>query len=414
MQFLTLVRRPSPSNLARRTVAFSIAMTALLAFTHWSPPTAPASEASGDEGIVVQQVETPPAQVESSWSAEDFANAKPAEIEPSPDAAFDVPDFPDAAVSARRGPFTVKDPSTIPQRLHGKVFFRLGNELYTCSATLISSRYGNAVFTAGHCLYDIKQKRFADDFIFAPGLNNGIPLQIYPATSLSTTRAWTRKGSFAGDIGIATLSGTPVADMGGGRPVAFNLNPKRRKFTIFGYPSDPAPYDGAHLYGCNARVAGRDRGRPRPLAAYPCPMGHGTSGGGWISHGFLNSVSSYFYCETNPKACGYLFGPYFGKSARKLYTRKQVGGSIDPIIAISKHPKRKTTKRKVRFRFISIASTPLRWRCKLDRHRWRKCGAKTTVSRLSRGKHTLKVKAYDQTGRRSINSQRFRFTVKRR
>jgi len=393
----------------------SIAVLVLSLTTFALASSTSGAETPDSSGVVEQKVTTDPAQVESSWSRADFINAKPADWQPTPETSFEMPDFPDAAVSAKVGDYLVKNPTGLPKRLQGKVFFRVGEGIFSCSATLISSRYGNAVFTAGHCVFDIASKSFVRDFIFAPGYDNGGALGLYPATSLATTRKWKRKGSFSGDIGIATLAGTPVADMGGARPVAFNLNPKRRKFTIFGYPGDPAPiFDGERLFACNSRIAGRDKGRPKTLAAYPCHMGHGTSGGGWITRGYLNSVSSYFYCEKVPAACGFLFGPYFGKAARKLFTSKLVGGSITPTIAMIKHPPRKVSKRRVNFRFFGIASTPLRYRCKFDRRRYVGCRVRTSISRLSPGRHVLRVRAVDQTGRWAQNTLKRKFRVVRR
>lgn len=407
MQSQTVFRRLGTAL----TVATLLSLIAL-GSASWAEAAVPAD----DEGIVEHVVESPPAEIESSWTAADLRNAIPADADPSVAAAtaFDTPSFPDASVSARAGDFFVKDATAYPNTLQGRVFFRVGDLIYTCSATLISSRYGNAVFTAGHCVYDLDAKSFASAFIFAPGYRDGGAVNLYAATTLATTKKWIKTGSFAGDIGIATLSGTPVADLGGARPVAFNLNPKGRKYTIYGYPSTPnPPYTGERLAGCRARFAGRDQGRPRTIAGYPCRMGHGTSGGGWLSHGYLATVSSYYYCDDRPKTCGYLFAPYFGKLAMRLFTRPAVGGSIDPRIAIVKHPKRKTSKRTVRFRFFGLTSTLLKWRCKFDHRRYVKCGARTSIRRLSPGRHTLRVKARDQTGRRAVNSLRFRFFVKR-
>lgn len=406
MQSQTVFRRLG----AALTVATLLSLTALWS-AEWAEAAVPA-----DDGIVEHVVQTPPDEVKSSWTPAQLRDAIPVDADPSVAAAtaFETPSFPDASVSARAGDFLVKDATTFPNRLQGRVFFRVGTTGYTCSATLISSRYGNAAFTAGHCLYDIEAKEFANAFVFAPGYRNGAALALYPATSLATTKRWIKNGSFSGDIGIVTFAGNPTSDLGGARPVAFNMNPKGRKYTIYGYPSTPnPPYTGESLAGCRARYAGRDQGRPRTVAAYPCYLGHGTSGGGWISHGYLHGVSSYYYCDQRPKTCGYLFAPYFGKLARKLYTRPSIGGSIDPVIAIIKHPKRRTSKRNVRFRFFGLASTPLKYRCKFDKRRYVKCRARTSIRRLRPGRHSLRIKAFDQLGRKAGNSPRFRFFVKR-
>ena len=364
---------------------------------------------------VVQPVTDSAAEVKSSWTPADFASAIPADVPQPQGAAFEVPDFADASVSARKGDFLVRDSTRLPLRLHGKLFFRVGEQVFTCSGTVVSSRYGNAVYTAGHCVYDRSAGRFVSDLIFAPAYTNRtFPLGFYAASSRITTRQWVKRGSFAHDIAMVTLAGTPVLNLGGARPVTFNANPKKRRYTLYGYPADPQPiFNGENLFGCNGRFAGRDRGKPRTIAVTPCYMGQGASGGAWMSKGYLNAVTSYFYCKTEPKSCGYLFAPYFAKSARRLYTSRAVGGSITPTIAVRKGPARKITKRRAGFRFFGLASTPLTYWCKLDRRKFRKCRSRTATPKLSIGRHVFKVKAYDQTGRRSGNTIRRKFRVVR-
>ena len=196
------------------------------------------------------------------------------------------------------------------------------------------------------------------------------------------------------------------------RPVAFNLNPAGRQYTLYGYPADPTqPYDGEDLIGCHSRIVGRDTGTPRPLSAAPCDMGHGASGGGWITGGYLNSVTSYIYCQSSPELCGYIFGPYFSKAALRLYTSASVGGSVNPSFRMAGRPPRKVAKRKVVFRFRGEGSTPIRFSCSLDGRRWEQCGARTKVSRLTAGRHVLRVRAFDQTGRRAPGTITARFRV---
>lgn len=374
------------------------------------------SATTEEGGILVQEAESTPAEVKRSWTKEDFEEAEPLDVKPTPEAAFDIPDLPEAGLSAKAGDFVVNNPARLPLSVHGKVFFRKPDGVYSCSGTLVTSRLANALFTAGHCVFDADTKTFVTDFIFLPGFNQGSALGGYPATTMATTRKWARKGSFSGDIAMVSLAGTPVRDLGGSRPVNFNAKVKRKKVTLFGYPGQPAPqFDGVRLYGCHSRIVARDNnyGRPFPLAATPCHMAQGASGGGWILNKFLVSVNSYIYCDTTPRLCGYSFGPYFGKAAKRLFALPAVGGSIDPAVVIVKHPKRKTSKRRVRFVFAGLGSTPLKYRCKFDGRRWQKCGKRTSISRLRKGRHKLLVKAYDQMGRRTVNTARFRFKVRR-
>ena len=343
----------------------------------------------------------------------------PAATAPMPSPSLDIPSPGEASISARAGDFAVKDPSALPVRLHGKVFFRIGGQSYSCSGTVVSTRVGNAVATAGHCVFDLTAKRFADGWAFAPAYNNGsVPFGLFVAARLITTKGWARHQSLSHDFGMAVLFSSPsgatvTQTVGGARPIAFNTNPRGNRYTSYGYPADPKPiFNSEFEYGCNAKFAGRDRGRPRTLAINPCHMGHGASGGGWVSKGYLSSVQSYSYCESTPRTCAFVFGPYLGKAARKLYASKAVGGSITPVIAIKSGP-RKVRKHKVHLKMVSLASTPLKFQCKLDRHRWKRCRRVATLRHVSRGRHVVRVRAFDQTGRRSGNTPKRKFRVLR-
>ncbi len=352
---------------------------------------------------VSKHIAKAPATVKSSWGTADFLAAEPAPGSVSPAASFDLPDYPAASASASSGDFAVADPSAYPNRLQGKVFFRIGDTAYQCSGTLVSSRRGNLIYTAGHCVFDQGTADFVQDLVFVPGYLKGeTPFGFFAATNLITTRGWAQDGSYSYDIAVATLAGEPTADLGPGRKLAFDLKPVGRKYTIYGYPADPEPrYDGEGLIGCHSTVVGRDKGNPSPLTANPCFMGHGASGGGWITGGYLNSVTSYFYCDIEPSTCGYLFGPYFSDAAKMLYTGKTAGGSVKPKARFLYKPPHRVRKRKVLFRFTAEASTPVEYECRLDGRRFESCGARTTVSRLSPGRHILRVRTTDQTGKRA-------------
>ncbi|MGK2931623.1 MAG: trypsin-like serine peptidase [Solirubrobacterales bacterium] len=372
--------------------------------------------------MVSQGVNPNEAAVKSSWTREEMMEAIPADIPGTaagaPSTTLDIPEPGEASVSARRGDFKVKDPSAFPVRMHGKVFFRVGNQSYSCSGTVISTRFGNAVATAAHCVFDLTAKRFANGWAFAPAYNNGsLPFGLFVAARLIAPKRWVRKQSLSHDFGIAILfnaaSGASVSQtVGGARRIAFKTNP-RGKYTSYGYPADPKPiFNSEFEFGCNGRFAGRDRGRPKTLALNPCHMGHGASGGGWVSHGFLSSVQSYSYCESTPRTCAFVFGPYLGEAARKLYASKAVGGTITPGITIASGP-RKVRKHKVHLELKGIASTPLKYQCKLDRRRWKRCKSIATIRRVSHGRHVVRVRAFDQTGRRSGNTAKRKFRVLR-
>jgi len=364
---------------------------------------------------VVGETMVTPASVDSYWTPERMASAKPAEM-PDPAGSLDIPDFgSDASVSAATGDFTPGNVTSFPQIVHGKIFFSVGASNFSCSGTVIDSANANVVFTAGHCVYDQTSGAFVTNFIFVPGYENGsAPFGGSPAVNLYTTNQWATNGSNAYDLGVAVLQ-DPVQDTVSSRQIAFDLNPKGREYTIYGYPSKPsALFDGEILRGCKAAFTTYDSSdanvKPYPMGAKPCNMQQGASGGGWVTLGnYVNSVVSYGYCDSLPQYCGIIFGPIFSNAAKSLYV--QAGGSSAPTIKLLSAPPKVVRKRKVSFKFGGTAATLLGFSCKLDRQKAVNCSQKISITRLSPGKHTLKVRAVDQTGHQSAKQITRNFRV---
>ncbi|MBK5233560.1 MAG: hypothetical protein JJE13_11335 [Thermoleophilia bacterium] len=372
-----------------------------------------AQPAGAAPAVSEHSVTADPDVVADSWSRQDLLSAKPAPMPTPPEASFDVPDF-DAGVSASTGPFYPPDPTTLPERFQGKVFFDLGDNRYQCSGTLVSSRNGNVVYTAGHCVWDVETQQWVRNFVFIPGYSNGTsPFEAYVATTLSAPNGYTSAGNFSYDIGMATVDGDPQADLGGSRQIAFNLDPYRRKYTLYGYPAEPdPPYDGQTLVGCDSQVALRDAGIPQTMGVTPCDMRQGTSGGGWITDGnYLNSVTSYTYCETNSSLCELLWGPYFSNAAKSLYTSEAAGGSVAPTLKVKFSPPKVVRKRRVLFKFAGAGSTPVHFQCRLDSRSFSKCAARTLVVNLTAGRHVFRVRSADQTGHKSDKTIKKSFRV---
>lgn len=332
-------------------------------------------------------------------------NAEPVD-QPRPEGAFDIPGMgQDASSSAATGDFIPGNTSVYPQRIHGKIFFRIGSDNFTCSGTIVESAGQNVVFTAGHCVYD-QIAGFVNEVAFVPGYENGnSPYGIFSGSQWFTTPRWASSGSNSYDIGVVALQ-EPVEALGS-RKIAFDLNPvvnkRKREYTIYGYPSKPAElFDGQTLQGCRVAFSSYDRTPPNiaplPMRAGPCRMQQGASGGGWVTLGnFLSSVVSYGYCDNLPKDCGKIYGPVFSNAAKALYVR--AGGSVPPTVKVLAGPPQMVSKRKVSFRFGGTASTLIGFTCQLDRQRKVGCSSRISISRLTPGRHTLKVSAYDQTGR---------------
>ncbi len=367
------------------------------------------------------RIQSGPSRVADAWTAADMRAAVPATVPSPAAAAFDLPDFGGATASAGGGTFIPGDPSARPLRAHGKVFFRLGDQEYVCSGTVVSSKGRNVVMTAGHCVYDRETSSYASELVFVPaydgGAANQAPFGVRTASAVFTSSVYAEQGRLSHDVGAVVLS-KPVEGAVGSRGIAFDLDAASRSFRIFGYPELPSPpFDGNSLVGCDSVEIGRDGsyGRPSPIAAGPCLMQGGSSGGGWITGGgYLNSVVSYGYCDDEPSLCGLIYGPYFSGQAKTLYTYPAVGGAARPTVRFASGPKGATRKRSAKFSFSGSGSTPVSFRCRLDRRSYVKCGSKVIVRRLSPGRHVLRVRSIDQTGQTSGKTARRTFRVLRR
>ena len=376
-----------------------------------------------DPQIAGAEIQASPAKVVQSWTDEAMREALPVDPPSPPGAAFDLPVPGEGATSSSNGVFVPADATAWPQRVQGKIFFRLGEEEFVCSGTVVSSRSRNVVFTAGHCVFDRGGTGYASEMIFVPGYDGSAadgeqaPLGTWAAEAVFTTAAYVDQGRLSHDVAAVVLS-RPIEDPIGFRRIAFDLDPTARAYTIYGYPVRPdPPFDGNKLIGCHSAAIGRDlvQPPPQPIAAGPCPMQNGASGGGWITgDGYLNSVSSYVYCDNVPTLCGLIYGPYFTGQAKALYTYPAVGGSVSPGVRILSSPRRWIRKRSARFTFTGSGSTPLAFRCQLDRRRYVKCGSRVVLRGLSLGRHVLRVRAVDQTGRFSRNTAVRVFRVLRR
>ncbi len=340
----------------------------------------------------------------STWTARDFRQAEPADL-PAPDpAGKDLPEFDLPAPQARISDSEIIDPAAAPYRLHGKIFFRIGADEYSCSGTVVDSKNRNVIFTAGHCVFDLETRNWVQDLVFLPGYKNGqAPLGVFNGGKMVTTNGWKDSGSQSYDIAAVALT-QPIQDSFGARKIHFGADPRNRSYTIYGYPSAPEGlYDGERLIRCDSAFAGVDPGMqvPQPIGATPCDMMQGSSGGGWIINGnYLASVVSYGYCDEIPRLCGITFGPQLLSGAVSVYSDPEagVGGSANPTVRVLKAPPRKVRKRKVVFRLGANGSTPMHFKVKLDRQDWVSTASRVVIRKLSLGKHTLRIRSEDQIG----------------
>lgn len=246
-------------------------------------------------------------RINAYWTSERMSSATPAE------ARFRG----DKARPAGNGKGKKSDtaaPAT-PQPELGKVFFTLGGTDYVCSGTATTSGNADVVTTAGHCLNE-GPGDFATNFAFVPAYDEGVrPYGTWTAEELFTTSQWSQSGDFNHDVGFAVMNenadGQSLTDVVGSYPIAFNLS-RGLEYTAYGYPA-ARPYDGQSLWSCTG-TATQDR-RGSTDQGLTCSMTGGSSGGGWITGGELNSVNSFKYTTDSST----MYGPYFGDVAQSVY-----------------------------------------------------------------------------------------------
>ena len=202
----------------------------------------------------------------------------------------------------------------------GKVFFTEGGLNYVCSGTVTQSSNGSLVTTAGHCVNE-GPGAYVTNFVFVPKYENGTrPFGTFTARTLLTTTEWRTGGDFNHDIGFAvmnTLGGkTLAATVGAGYPIGFNKG-YNLTFDAYGYPQ-ANPYDGQTLWRCSGPTTKDSRGSTDNRL--PCTMTGGSSGGGWITGGVLNSLNSFGYRGEKDV----MYGPYFGNVEQTLYNAAAV------------------------------------------------------------------------------------------
>ncbi|TDE00766.1 trypsin-like serine peptidase [Jiangella asiatica] len=263
--------------------------------------------------VVHQELATTTAEQRSTttyWTAERMEAAIPADVLVDADSGEAAAE---PAVEADIAPAAVPEN---PRPEFGKVFFTLGGTDYVCSGTATSSSNGDVVTTAGHCVHEGAGGGFASQFTFVPAYENGsAPHGQWSASDLYTSTGWANSGDFTVDVGFAVMnengSGQSLTDVVGSYPIAFDLG-RGLSYTSYGYPA-ASPFDGQSLFSCSG-TARNDPGGSS-TQGLTCDMTGGSSGGGWITGGQLNSVNSYKY-NNDPNT---MYGPYFGGTAQSVY-----------------------------------------------------------------------------------------------
>ena len=248
-----------------------------------------------------------------------------------------APDGPPAIIGPD-GPVTIASPTSIQKTPKaaafynenevGRLFVWWGENLYTCSGSILLSNNESLGLTAGHCLYNQGRGGFADAAAFVPGYEDGAtPFGIYAVISGFVTDGWVLDQDADYDYAMFVVDrqgdGTSLLDaVGEAMYLGYNFpHPDLYRF-VSGYPAAP-PYDGDREYWCDGMsvLDPRDFTVPVAWGLGDCDLTGGASGGPFyywedaVANYVADGVVSYGYGDLPD----YLFTPYFDSDVTDMF-----------------------------------------------------------------------------------------------
>jgi Trypsin-like peptidase domain len=300
-------------------------------------------------------------RVASYWSPERLRqassyepSAKPSHAAKATTSAVEV--TPAKASSASPAPPAVGAASAPP--MVGKVFFKVGDKEYWCSASAVHSKYHNLVATAGHCAYALSQDKPVENWIFIPSYRDGVTdAGIFVGDTLYMHEDFAGKGDFDRDYAFVTVhhgftwqpykDGAAVkyrqVDVGRleDKVGAFQFSsnkPIGRQVFAFGYPAGvnpdgTRPYDGQTVKTCNGTTEKKFVSAPtwqleRGVRLSDCAFTSGASGGPWVigynsvtRTGYINGITSLTWNLNGGGKLDAISAPYFNSLTYRVYTQ---------------------------------------------------------------------------------------------
>jgi hypothetical protein len=201
----------------------------------------------------------------------------------------------------------------------GRVFWSVRGSLSSCSASVIPSKTGDLIVTAGQCVFDTQAKSslINSTWVFVPAYYNGnAPFGIWPARRVLSFLGWTQSADYNYDVAfvaLSTVNGRHIQSVVGAQSIGFNY-PRLGLTYSLGYPLNL--YAGQYLQLCSGN-AKKSQWTQNNYGgqALSCIMGGGSGGGPWLQSvtdatglGVVTSVNS-FTVRNLPNV---IHGPYFG------------------------------------------------------------------------------------------------------
>ncbi|MFF3669171.1 trypsin-like serine peptidase [Microtetraspora malaysiensis] len=296
-------------------------------------------------------------KVASYWSPDRLKRASSYEpkTKPSPTASATTSAAELGKASAPlRAPAIAPTPDAPP--MVGKVFFKVDDKEYWCSASAVHSAYKNLVATAGHCTYSLARDKPVENWIFIPSYANGATSAgIFVGHTLYMHQDFQGQGDFdrdyafvtvypgftwqpyteAGKVKYRSASVGPLEDRVGAFRFAWNKG-SGLNVRVFGYPAGAhpdgsRPYNGQELKTCSNATEKKTVSAPtwqleHGVRLAGCGFTSGASGGPWVigydsaKHtGWINGVTSLTWNLNGDGKVDAVSTPYFNTIAQRVY-----------------------------------------------------------------------------------------------
>lgn len=191
----------------------------------------------------------------------------------------------------------------------GQLFGTEDGQDGACTATVVASRIGSVLATAGHCVY--LNGQWAQDIQFVPGRDGRrAPYGRWKVAEVAVDQRWATGEDWTHDVAFLRLEpqgGRTVSQVAGTQGISFSLPTEQPGVTLLGYPGE-APYDGTTLRRCATPTADVDDPSGATSWGLECEMTAGFSGGPMLTDldptsgaGYVIGVGSHYRLSSNAR-----------------------------------------------------------------------------------------------------------------
>lgn len=208
----------------------------------------------------------------------------------------------------------------------GVLFFVHDDNDYACSASVIRSDEGNAVVTAGHCLFD--DEKWSDFLLFAPGYDGATtPFGLWEIDTAAVPHPFMRRGLAQYDIGIVRvteLHDKKLQDIVGAN--GYTTGSRGREHNVLALGFDVESDDDGYLEQCEgdtepSRQAAENTERDRRrgvVSTMPCDFTETAHGGPWLLEKHRSGTVGVAFALTQDSDGDVIYGRPFDRTLVSL------------------------------------------------------------------------------------------------